>query len=208
MPKSPKKETKDDTRLALVKAIKKVTKTQQDFMKHVEAFQELRDELFNDLELKLEEKRYELKKLETHYEQQEQNRKVEVDLAVKEHGYNEAKKILEGRNEVAVIEEDYELLKTNYADLKRTKDQEVKKAVEAEQKRSERMMERYRETLDLQKKAELAKKDAELETQKKHISVLEDQIQGLKANLDAERQMIKEVAQAGASKPIQYLPSK
>ena len=114
--------TTEKYNLQLAKAIQSITKQQAGFEKSVEKCQELITERFNDIEMKLTAKKKELEELEKQYEQQEKYKKLEVDLEVKEHGYQHALKMLTGRNEVPVNEEEFKHLQESLTTLKLNKE--------------------------------------------------------------------------------------
>jgi hypothetical protein len=184
--------------LALTKALQGVNKSEESFTKSVDKLKELLTDTFSDLETKLEAKQKELDDLKLRYEQEEKNRKIEVDQNIREYSYDAAKRILSARDEVAVRSEDYENLKEDYAELRAKKDQEVKDAVSAERKRNDQHNEAMKRTLELQKQAEVAKVEAQLETQIQHIDVLKSTIENLKSDLNEQRKLTKDVAQAAS----------
>ena len=119
---APKKDT-SNPHIAFTKAIDTITKSEESFKKSVAELQGLLSETFTDLEMKLKAKSDELKELEQRYLQQEKNSKIEVDLNVKEHGYQAALIILEQRDEMAVLKTVYKDLNTSYEGLKNDKHQ-------------------------------------------------------------------------------------
>jgi len=192
--------------LALTKALQGVTKAEEGFNKSVGKLSELLTETFSDLETRIESKQKELDDLKLRFEQEEKNRKIEVDQNVREYAYDAAKKILADRKEVAVREEDYEQLREDYSELRATKEQEIRDAVSAERKRNDQHNDALKRTLELQKQAEVAQVEAKLETQIQHIDVLKSTIEALKSDLDEQRKLTKDVAQAAAKQMPVYMP--
>jgi hypothetical protein len=184
--------------LALTKALQGVTKAEDGFSKSVTKLSELLTDTFNDLETRLEAKQKDLDELKLRYEQEEKNKKIEVDQNVRAYAYEAAKKILTERKEVAVREEDYEQLREDYSELRATKEQEIRDSVSAERKRNDQHNEALKRTLELQKQAEVAQVEARLETQIQHIEVLKSTIENLKNDLQAQRELTKDVAQAAS----------
>lgn len=192
--------------LALTKALNGVRKAEDGFEKSVSKLSELLTETFSDFETRLEAKQKELSQLKLHYEQEEKNKKIEVDQNVRAYSYEAAKEILTERNEVAVREEDYKQLRDDYAELRSTKEQEIRDSVTAERKRNERHIEALKRTFELQKQAEVAQVQARLETQIQHIEVLKDTINNLKNDLEKQRELTKDVAQAASKQHSMYIP--
>jgi len=194
------------TALGLTKALQGVSKAQDGFSKSVSALETLLNETFNDLETRLQAKQRELDELQLRYEQEEKNRKIEVDQRVREHGYDAAKLILLDRKEVAVREADWRQLQDDYAQLRANKEKELRDAIAKEQERSKVQSDAWAETLRLQKQAEVAKVEAQLETQVQHIEVLKATIQALKVDLDEQRKLTKDVAQAASKNMQMWVP--
>ena len=131
---------------------------------------------------------------------------MEVDLNVKEHGYNAALKILEERGEIAVSKEVYTEVKKLYEELKTTRDSEVKSAVAREQERNNLHVNVLKETLILKNQAEVAKVEAKLEAQVMQIEILNKTIERFSTDLDEQRKLTKDVAMASAQKQQVYVP--
>lgn len=199
--------TSGDSNLALTKALQNIVKQQTAFEAAVEKCKELISEDLNDIETRFEAKRKELSDLDTKFSYDEQNRKADLDLRVKEYGYTAAKQLLEERGEVAVSKDLYESLQRDLAELRQSKADEIKQAVADEHARSAQQTEMIKRTLELQKAAEVAKVEAQLETQVNQIELLKDTIKDLKNDLDEQRKLTKDVANASANKQPVYLPS-
>ncbi len=195
-----------DTNIAFTKAIQSIVKNQESFDKAVTNLNTLISDTFSELELKVNAKKKELNALEEKYTHDEKNMKLSVDLNVKEYSYNAATKIIEERDEVAVSKEVYENLKKSYEDLKKTKDDEIKEAVCSENKRNKEHVEVLKQTLELQKQAEVAKVSAQLQSQVKHIEILEQTVDRVAKDLDEQRKLTKDVAMASAKSGQMYLP--
>jgi DNA repair exonuclease SbcCD ATPase subunit len=192
--------------LALTKALQGITKAEDGFSKSVNTLKELLTETFSDLETRIEAKNKEFGDLKIKFDQEEKNKKIEISQNIREHGYDAAKEILEKRNEIAVSQEDYNNLQENFIKLKKLKDEEVSRAVGAEHERNKDHVEAMRQTLELQKKAEVAQVEARLESQLQHIDVLKETIANLKSDLDEQRKLTKDVAQAAAKQGQGYYP--
>lgn len=194
-----------DVNIAFTKAIQSITKNQEGFNKSVESLQTLISDTFSELELKVNAKKKELSELEEKYIHDEKNMKLSVNLNVKEYGYQAALKILEEREEIAISKEVYENLKNSYEELKKTKDQEVKDAITRENTRNNQHVAVLKQTLELQKQAEVAKVSAELQSQVKHITILEQTVERVAKDLDEQRKLTKDVAMASAKSGPMYM---
>jgi hypothetical protein len=192
--------------LAFTKAIQGVTKSQDNFSKNVEGLESLIAETFSELELKLDAKQKELSSLEERFTHDERSKKLEVDLNVREHGYEAATRILEERGEVAVPKITNDELKRMYEELKATRDSEIESAVEREQERNNKHVVIIKQTLELKNQAEVATVQAQLESQVVQIQVLNKTIDRITHDLDAQRSLTKDVAMASAKQMPMYVP--
>lgn len=191
--------------LAFTKAIQNVSKSQESFNKSVEGLESLIYDTFAELELKLCAKKKELVELDEKFAYDERKRKLEVDLNVKEHGYKAALKALGERGEVAVSDSSYSELKRLYEELKTSRETEVQTAVAREQERNAEHVNVLKQTLELKNQAEVAKVQAQLESQVNQIKVLESSIDRLARDLDEQRKLTKDVAMAASKQGQMYL---
>jgi hypothetical protein len=99
--------TMQSSALVFTKAIQNVSKSQESFNKSVEVLGSLISDTFSELELKLCAKQKEFIELDEKFTYDERIRKLEVDINVKEHGYDAALKSLGERGEVAVTDAVY-----------------------------------------------------------------------------------------------------
>ena len=194
----------NNSNIALTKALQNITKNQTGFDKSVLDLSSLISETFGELELKINARQKELSDLDEKFTHSEKQKKLEVDLNVKEHGYQAALQFLENRDEIAVSKHHYDELKQTYENLKQTKDIDVKEAVSREQKRNNSHVAVLKQTLELQKQAEVAKVSAELSSQVKHIQILEKTIERVANDLNEQRKLTKDVALASAKS--MYVP--
>ena len=193
--------------LQLTKSIQALTKQQTTFEKAVEKCNELIKEISEEFEMKLNAKKSELDALETQYQNTEKLKKVELDLAIKEYGYNKALEFLNDRGEIPVSKSEYEILKEENRILKASKEQEIKDAVSSEKQKNAAYNEQLKKTLELQKRAEIAQKEADLKVQINQIKLLENTIERLESDLEAQRNLTKDVANASAQSRQVFVPS-
>ena len=214
MPGTRKSKTNTNTPLSLIdstieftKQLQNIQKKSDDFMKSVDDFNKLRENNFQNLELNLKQKQIELEELEKKFKETERQRKLDVDLNIKQYQYEEALKILEERGEIAVKKIEYKELESNYNNSVEKAKSEVKSAIENEKRRNNEYLKTMKETLELKNKAEVAKVEAQLEAQNKEIKALNNTIERLEKDIDEQRKLTKDVAQAAASKSSHmYIP--
>lgn len=192
--------------MSLTKAIQSVTKNQDSFSKSVTKLSQLLEETLSDLETKLSQKNKEIEELSLKYQQEEKNRKIEVDQQIKEYGYESVKSLLAERKEISVREDEYKKLMDDFTQLKASKEKEIKDTILHERKKNEQYNENLKKTLELQKQAEVAQVQARLETQTQHIEVLKSTIKDLKSDLDEQRKLTKDVAQASVKQMPMFYP--
>lgn len=188
------------------KAIQDITKAQETFGKNVETLNDVINNTFSEIELKLGAKQKELNDLEEKLANEERKRKLELDLSLKEYGYKSALEIISERGEVAVPSVSYNELQKMYDDLKQCKDNDVKRAVKNEQDRNSEHIKILTQTLELKNQAEVAKVQAQLETQVNQIQLLEKTIERITNDLDEQRKLTKDVALASSKQVPMYIP--
>ena len=194
------KKNSGNSELELIKYTQQLVKTQDTFSK-------VMDEYKNFIASQLQEQlttigynEQRLHDLEKQYEAMKKDKQVELDLYVKEFKRQSIDKFLEEFKERAVLVEDYQRLITDNEQLRQDASQSIDKAVAEERARNKQTQEYTKRTLELQKNAEVAKVTAQLETQKEQIQFLYDTIDSLKKDINAQRELTKDVANAaGAS---------
>ena len=194
--------SKSNSRLEFAKAINGVTMKQEAFNKAVETLGEFtRDELIK-IDLEIEAKKKEFQMLEEQVKNERKNRQIETDQLLKEYKYKGACQILEEQSEVPIKEIDLQNLRTMLGNLQKDRTAEVEKIKEDEQKRSKRAIDAAMSHAKLSHKAETAILTATVDQQKKEINSFEQTLLNLKEEIAAQRELTKQVAQAGRSAPI------
>lgn len=191
-------------------AIDKLTKIHETFASastaSTEAIQGLIQNYLTDLTNQINLKRDELAYLEEDFANKRRAGEIDIDLNIKQYGRDAAIRILKESGEMPIGREDYEKLKTSYNSLLETKDSEIKAAVEAENKRSEKHVAILKQTLELKNRAEVATVEAKLEAQVQQIQLLNDTIAQMKDDLNEQRKLTKDVADASNKGGQMYYP--
>lgn len=182
----------DHPQFALTKAVQQMNQKQEAFLAGVETFKALSA----DLELRYSSKRKQLDDLDEEFVQKQKTRKFELELALKEEGYQRAVQILAERGETALQTAEWNKLKEEYEVLKRDKAKEVSEVRVAEAQKWVAEKKQLEEMSKLRHEAENAKHVAELDQFKTHIKVLQDQISDLKKDADKQRDLTKALAEA------------
>ena len=191
-------------------AIDKLTKIHETFAtastSSSEAIQALIQNYLTDLTNRINLKREELEYLEEDFANKRRAGEIDIDLNIKQYGRDAAIRILKDSGEIPIGREDYENLKTSYNSLLETKDSEIKLAVEAENKRNEKHVAILKQTLELKNRAEVATVEAKLEAQVQQIQLLNDTIAQMKDDLNEQRKLTKDVADASSKGAQMYYP--
>jgi hypothetical protein len=183
----------------LTKAITAVAKAQEGFSKNVALLEELRETAFDELDNILTSKQQELDYLEEEYANQKRQRRLQVDMDIREHGLTESTRILAEQGKVPVVKEEYEALQARYEALVQSHDDTVRQAVEDADARNVKHIAIIKNTLELQKKAEVATVEAKFGAQQTQIQIYKDQIARLAEDLNAQRELTKDVAASAAT---------
>jgi hypothetical protein len=186
------KESSDDPRFLLTKAVQQMNQRQEAFLNGVEAFKSIS----NDLEMRFSSKRKQLEDLDEEYEQHQKTKKFELEQAIREEGYKHAIQILSERDEEPIAKTSLTKLKQDFELLQKQKSQEIAAAAESEKAKYIADKKQLEEMSRLKHEAENAKHVAELEQYKMHIKVLQEQIADLKKDADKQRDLTKSLAEA------------
>jgi hypothetical protein len=189
----------ENPKLQLAQAINAIKKNQESFKKSVDSWTTVNDDIFTNLELKLQAKTKELEQLEVDYTNKKRQKKIEIDAEVRESGYAAVQKILEDRKEVAVPIEKWNALNKNYEELKSSHTKNLQDAVSEERARNEKDMKALKKQSDLEHATIMAQSNAKIDQQAQQLKVLEATIQSLKQDIDAQRNLTREIAVAANS---------
>lgn len=203
-PRAPRA-TKDsgplDPTLELARAVAEISKKGSHFKDAVDNCNTLIAERLADYELTIESKKRKLQELEVECEQEVKNQKINLDQSIREHGYKAALDVLACRNprEIAVIESEHALLKKRVGELEQ--DMESRLAVQVQKAVAdiEKNFQHQTETNKLKHLNEIAALKAALESDRKHITVLENSLKDAKQELDAGRVLCRDIANAMGS---------
>ena len=192
-------------------SIDKLSKNYESFMNnsvsYADSLNNLIDEYLNDLMIKINLKKDELAYLTEEFDNKKRTLEINLDLDVRKYGRDKALEILEETGEIAVCEEDYNKLKNDYRDLLLKQKEEIENAVSLEHQRNTKSNAVLKQTLELKNKAEVATVEAKLEAQLTQIEILNDTIKQMKEDLNEQRKLTKDVANASNKAQMYYHPS-
>lgn len=190
----------ENPKLQFVQAITTVKKQMEGFKKSVDQWNTVNDDIFTNLELKLEQKQRELAELDTEFTNTKRQRKIETEQELRELGYAAVAKLLADRKEIAVSEERWQDLNKQFNELRTNHEAKVAAAVAEERAIGEKNIKSLERSLKLEHTATMAQAQARMEQQAQQIKVLEQSIASLKADIEAQRQLTKDIANA-ANRP-------
>lgn len=204
----PKAETttkKNDDSLAIAKAIQVLAKHKESFAAAVHNCENLEADILGDLEMRINNKKKELADLEVQFEQDKKNRTVELDIELREHGYSSAISIIDKHNELAVSKVLYEKQQSELETLREGNKEQLEAAIKLTKDAAAQSHAMTKRTLELEKKAEMANMEAQLNTSKAQIDLLEKTIESLKQDLADQRDLTRSVAESASkshSQPV------
>lgn len=192
-------------------SIDKLSKNYETFMNNSvsygDSLKKLIDEYLNDLMIKINLKKEELAYLSEEYDNKKRTLEINLDLDIKKYGRDKALEILEETGEIAVCEDEYNKLKDDYRNLLLKQKDEIESAVSFEHQRNTKSNAVLKQTLELKNKAEVATVEAKLEAQLTQIEILNDTIKQMREDLNEQRKLTKDVANASNKAQMYYNPS-
>ena len=192
-------------------AINKLVKTHETFSSNstssIESLKNLIDEHLDGLMTRINLRKEELDYLDEEFTQKKRRSEIELDLDIQKYGRSKAIHILYQSGEIAVKEAEYNKLKNDYETFLLTQKDEIKNAVKAENDRNTKHIAVLKQTLELKNKAEVATVEAKLEAQLKQISLYNETIQQMKNDLNEQRKLTKDVANASSKSTMYYPPA-
>ena len=187
-----------DSQLEFARTLHSIMSKQEAFNKSVESFQQFTHDTLAGLDLEIQNKQKQVNELEKLFEIEKKNRQIAIDQLLAEYKYEGALKFLTERGEVAIKQSELDKLRSQVVDLSTSHAEEIKKAVEEESKKGKIALRAALDNANLSHKAETAELNATVSQQKKEISTLEMQLENMKNEIAAQRDLTMKVAQAGA----------
>lgn len=197
----------ESERMRIEKAILALHKSRDAFTQSTTKCDEMINEIFGDLDRKLEHKKRDLNEIEEEYTRKLKSRKLDVEHEIKAYRYDAAKSILKEQHEVPISEDKLEELQDKVDNCMADADQKIEAVKKEERKQADLKIEQFNRTTKLQQEAAVAKVTAQLEQKDQQIKVLQDTIQGLKKEVEAQRSLTKQVAEYSRPVVQQHYPS-
>ena len=198
----PKKTTPISDRLELAKALNNIGTKIDTLDKAVETLKVYDEEKIKDLEMTIMTKKMEHEDLMSEFDVKYKNARIKCDQDISEYGRVAAIGILEKTGEMAINAEEYENMKNSINVMRRDHESELQRELARVKQSADETLQRELTTKELEHKATVAELTAVNTQQLKEISRLETQISALKEDLVAQRDLTRDVAEAGRSAPI------
>lgn len=184
-------------RLTLAEAISSLVAKEEAFLKSVEDLKKFKADALSKLDLEIETKKTELQTLADEFKKTQKDKEIKIAQFLAEFQRKGAIEILEESQEVPIKAETLTKLKEKLETLQQDQTKELEK-IKAEERASAKIaLNAAIKTCELQHKAETAQLKAITEQQQKEIKTLEKTIESMKTEIAAQRQLTKEVAEAG-----------
>ena len=191
-------------------SIDRLSKNYESFMNnsntYAESLKGLIDDYLSDLMNKINMRKEELAYLDEEFNNKKRTSEINLDLDIRKYGREKALEILKETGEIAVFETDYNRLNNDYQELLSKQKEEIKTAVDNEHQRNTKHVAVLKQTLELKNKAEVATVQAKLEAQVTQIELLSDTIKQMKDDLNEQRKLTKDVANASNKAQMFYPP--
>lgn len=184
--------------LALVRAIQSIQQHGTQFTDAVKRAEDLIANQFSDLELRIQSKRRALDALDDEFAAKNRAAHVQMDLDIRAYGRAAAVRLLETLQppETAIAVADWDRQRGRLAELEKTMEQTIRDNADAQSAKAAAELSTWKTQVELQHKAVLAEQSARCTQLSDHIKVLEKQIQQLQNDVEKQRQLTKDVADA------------
>lgn len=183
-------------RLELAKAISNLSSKADGFVKAVESFQQFNADKLTQLDLDIASRKAELQDIRDRIAYDIKNGKIEVDQTLKEYKREGAVRILTELNEVVVVEDKWNQMNEELKTLRAGHENAVNEIRKEEASKKAEAIAQITKNHELKNKAELAELVALNKQQEREIASLRATIQELRADITAQRNLTREVAEA------------
>ena len=190
-------------RLTLAEAISNIVAKEDALVKSVEDLKQFKAETLSKLDMAIETKKTELTELDQNYTKIKKDKQIETNQFIAEYQRNGAVDILEKTGEEPIESSKLEALESELASIRQSREEEIEKIKSEERAAAKIALNSAVKNCQLEHKAETAQLKAVSEQQQKEIKSLETTIKNMQAEIAAQRQLTKEVAEAGKQGSIQ-----
>jgi chromosome segregation ATPase len=201
-------EVKND-RLALTSALAQIIHKSDGWVKAMEDFKALRQDVLSNLENELQTLKRQREESESEWDQTKRTRRIHMEQELAEFGYEAALTMLKERNQVAIPVTDLDQLREKVKTLEQNHDQELQAAIQTQKEFYAKELTFEKRTTQLQHEKEAACLTSQVESLTKQLTMAKDELKKSEERLDAQRELCKSIAESCKAAPIvQHLGSK
>lgn len=191
--------TEKSVDLSILKFTQQLLKTQEQWVKNVTDHKTfLEDELTNQTN-QIDYNKNLIHELDLEYENHKKDKEIKLKLFIDEYKDTAIQDFLKDQNKMSIDIDEYKKLVASSELLVEQHKKELEDTLSKEKAKNKQSMEYVTKTLELQKIADVAKVTAQLDTKTEQIKFLYETIESLKKDLNAQRELTKDVALAAAS---------
>lgn len=184
-------------RLELAKAISNISTKGDAFMAAMESFKNFTKDSLVKLDLDIDSKRLELADLQKQIEHKIVNGRIDIEVELREYKRDSAVKMLKEMNESVISDKELAALRQELNELRSNYDTAIATVRKDESEKREKAIGQATRNLDLQHKATNATIIALSEQREREIENLKSSIIDLRAEISAQRELTRSVAEAG-----------
>lgn len=187
-------------RLELAKAISNISTKGDAFLAAMENFKSFTKDSLVKLDLDIDSKRLELADLQKQIEHKIVNGRIDVEVALREHKRESAVKMLKEMGESVISDKELTALRHELQELRGNYDAGVAAVKKEEAEKREKAISQATKHMELQHKATNATILALSEQQNREIGNLKGTINDLRAEISAQRDLTRSVAEASSGR--------
>lgn len=165
--------------------------------KMTETLQEFTSDTLTKLDLEIEAKKTECSILQEEYKTKLKNEQIQLDLYLREHGYNGAVEVLTKHGEVPICSDELAVLRSDLEKHKQSHQSELDAARKEEQTQAKIALASAVKMKELEHQANTAELNAKVKELGNEINSLKSTIETLRDELSKQRELTKSVAEAG-----------
>jgi len=190
-------------RLVLSQTLSKLSSTQEAFAKAVEQMKEYTVDTVKGLDLEIESKRDTLNELEVQYGITLKNEQIKLKQNLDEFSYSAAVEIVKGRGESVINSDELKSLRDSVKKMAQLHAEELKALEDRERKSASIALHSAIANAELKHKAEVATITAENSQSIQQVKSLHIQINSMKEDIVAQRELTRQVAESSRAAPVQ-----
>ncbi len=184
-------------RLELAKAISNISTKGDAFITAMESFKNFTKDSLVKLDLDIDSKRLELADLQKQIEHKIVNGRIDIEVELREYKRESAVKMLKEMNESVISDKELAALRQELNELRSNYDAAIANVKKEEAEKREKAIGQATRNMELQHKATNATILALSEQREREIGNLKSSITDLRAEISAQRELTRSVAEAG-----------